>query len=126
MCISEAAALPHCPALHAHLRPSSLPLSCYHTQVLEHPQPDAVARPLDANLFIWHANLRLPVAEAEEEAGPHATERAAVAVAAQHLAGVPLHAVMVFPETYPTDGPEVRLFHALPHPNVYPHLASRE
>lgn len=95
-------------------------------EVLEHPQPDAVARPLDANLFIWHANLRLPVAEAEEEAGPHATERAAVAVAAQHLAGVPLHAVMVFPETYPTDGPEVRLFHALPHPNVYPHLASRE
>ena len=70
--------------------------------MLEHPQADAVARPLDDNLFVWHANM------------------------VARLAGVPIHAVFVFPETYPTDGPEIRVFHALPHPNVSPHLAPLE
>ncbi len=88
-------------------------------QVLEHPQADAVARPLDSNLFVWHANLRVPEGAVEEVVGSPAE-------AGQPLSGVALHAVLVFPETYPTDGPEVRLFHALPHPNVYPHLAPRE
>ncbi|KAL4434269.1 hypothetical protein ABPG75_000710 [Micractinium tetrahymenae] len=96
-------------------------------EVLEHPQLDAVARPLDANLFIWHANLRLPETEAvEAEAVGAPAAEDGQAAPAQHLAGVPVHAVLVFPETYPTDGPEVRLFHALPHPNVYAHLVPRE
>lgn len=105
---------------------TGLPPSFRHSpaskQVLEHPQPDTVARPLDSNLFIWHANLRLPEAEAAEAAAT----RSATLPVTQCLAGVPLHVVLLFPETYPTDGPEVRLFHALPHPNVFPHLAPRE
>jgi ubiquitin-protein ligase len=66
-------------------------------QVLEHPQLDAVALPIEANLFCWHANLRC-------QEGP--------------LAGVVLHCVLDFTDLYPSEGPQIRVFHALPHPNV--------
>ncbi len=39
------------------------------------------------------------------------------------LADVPLHFVLLFPDNYPTQGPEIRLFHALPHPNIAAHTA---
>ncbi|KAL4860149.1 Ubiquitin-conjugating enzyme E2 B [Chlorella vulgaris] len=66
-------------------------------EVLEHPQLDAVALPIEANLFCWHANLRC-------QEGP--------------LAGVVLHCVLEFTDLYPSEGPQIRVFHALPHPNV--------
>jgi ubiquitin-protein ligase len=74
-------------------------------QVLEHPQPDAAAMPLEDDLTVWHANLRAPD-------GP--------------LAGAAIHALMLFPDTYPTEPPEIRLFQALPHPNVRAHPALPE
>ena len=39
------------------------------------------------------------------------------------LADLPLHFVLLFPEDFPASGPEIRLFHALPHPNVSAHPA---
>ncbi|GAB4817481.1 hypothetical protein N2152v2_004527 [Parachlorella kessleri] len=66
-------------------------------EVLENPLEDAVALPLEDNLFLWHGNVRSPE-------GP--------------LADLPLHLLLIFPSSYPTQGPEIRLFHALPHPNI--------
>ncbi|GAB4817332.1 hypothetical protein N2152v2_004378 [Parachlorella kessleri] len=71
-------------------------------EVLENPMEDAVALPLEDNLFVWHANVRT-------SDGP--------------LADVPLHFVLLFPDNYPTQGPEIRLFHPLPHPNIAAHTA---
>jgi hypothetical protein len=95
--------------------------------VLEHPQADAVAFPLDGNLFVWHANLRLRCLEEDSVLVPAPAAPAAPAGRlVARLAGVPIHAVFIFPDTYPTDGPEIRVFHSLPHPNVLPHLAPIE
>ena len=66
---------------------------------------DVVALPVEDNLLVWHANLRAAD-------GP--------------LAGLPIHAILAFPHTYPTDGPKIRLYHPLPHPNVAAHMALPE
>jgi ubiquitin-protein ligase len=47
--------------------------------------------------------------------------RFAVRTSEGPLADVPLHILLLFPEDFPTHGPVVRLYHALPHPNVAPH-----
>jgi len=100
---------------HSNAQPCLLPLpSASSAQVLEHPQADVAACPLENNLFVWHANLRQPESEVATAKGPWG------------LAGVPIHAVLIFPPTYPSEGPEVRLFHPLPHPNVSAHFAPPE
>ncbi|EFN51646.1 hypothetical protein CHLNCDRAFT_54899 [Chlorella variabilis] len=71
-------------------------------EVLEHPQPDAAALPTEDDLMVWHANLRT-------QEGP--------------LAGLALHALLLFSDDYPARGPAIRLFHALPHPNIALHLS---
>jgi hypothetical protein len=68
-----------------------------HPQLLEHPQPDASAEPQEDNLFQWHANVR-------SRDGP--------------LAGVPIHCLLQFPDSYPAEGPAVYVYHPLPHPNL--------
>ena len=83
----------------AHLRLPSRPAP---PQVLEHPQPDAAALPTEDDLMVWHANLRT-------QEGP--------------LAGLALHALLLFSDDYPARGPAIRLFHALPHPNIALHLS---
>ena len=115
------------PSLMYCLQPQSTPLPPTPNlplQVLEHPQADTVAFPLDDNLFVWHANLRLRRPEEDSVEAPAPAAAAGRLVA--RLVGIPIHAILIFPDTYPTDGPEIRVFHSLPHPNVSPHLAPLE
>ncbi|KAK9843851.1 hypothetical protein WJX84_001630 [Apatococcus fuscideae] len=67
-------------------------------EVLQHPLPDVVARPLENSLLIWHGNVR-----GREGA----------------FKGCVIHFVLVFSERYPQEAPQVRLYQAIPHPNVF-------
>jgi len=57
------------------------------------------ARPMDDDLFTWHANIR----------GPEGTD---------YEGGV-FHLELKIPQTYPHDAPSVELLVDLPHPNVF-------
>ena len=56
------------------------------------------ARPLEHDLFIWHANIKA-------DDGPYK--------------GVVLHLELVIPESYPHQPPEVTLLTPIEHPNVF-------
>ena len=56
------------------------------------------AKPLDNNLFIWHANIKAPDTSA-------------------YYGGV-FHLEITFPQNYPVSAPSIRLFTDLPHPCV--------
>lgn len=57
------------------------------------------ARPLESDLFTWHANIR----------GPEGTP---------YEGGV-FHLELKFPLSYPNHPPTIRLFNKLSHPNVF-------
>jgi len=57
------------------------------------------ARPLENDLFTWHANIRGPVKTPYE--------------------GGVFHLELKFPKSYPNHPPTIRLFTNLPHPNVF-------
>jgi len=63
------------------------------------PTVGVTARPLEHDLFIWHANIR----------GPEGTP---------YEGGV-FHLELQIPESYPHHPPTVTLFTELPHPNVF-------
>ena len=58
--------------------------------VLEHPEINVVARPLEDNLFVWHGN---------------------VTTSEGSLAAVPVHFAILFSHDYPSTAPEVRPWH---------------
>ena len=63
------------------------------------PTVGVTARPLESDLFTWHANIR----------GPENTP----------YAGGIFHLELKFPMSYPNHPPTVRLFSHLVHPNVF-------
>jgi len=63
------------------------------------PTVGVTARPLENDLFTWHANIR----------GPESTL----------YAGGVFHLELKFPMSYPNHPPTVRLYTTLPHPNVF-------
>eukprot|EP00919_Chromeraceae_sp_WS-2016_P022119 GHVR01052612.1.p2 GENE.GHVR01052612.1~~GHVR01052612.1.p2 ORF type:complete len:157 (-),score=15.58 GHVR01052612.1:4294-4764(-) len=63
------------------------------------PTVGVTARPLEQDLFTWHANIR----------GPDGT---------QYEGGI-FHIEMKFPQSYPHHPPTVMLFNTIPHPNVF-------
>lgn len=63
------------------------------------PTVGVTARPLERDLFTWHANIR----------GPENT---------LYEGGV-FHVQMVFPQSYPHHPPTITLYNTIPHPNVF-------
>ena len=63
------------------------------------PTVGVTARPLEKDLFTWHANIR----------GPEGT---------LYEGGV-FHLELVFPQSYPHHPPTISLFNTIPHPNVF-------
>lgn len=63
------------------------------------PTVGVTARPLESDLFTWHANIR----------GPEETP----------YAGGVFHLELKFPQSYPNHPPTVRIFNNIPHPNVF-------
>jgi ubiquitin-conjugating enzyme E2 A len=63
------------------------------------PTVGVTARPLETDLFTWHANIR----------GPEKTP---------YEGGV-FHLELKFPQSYPNHPPTIRIFNNIPHPNVF-------
>jgi ubiquitin-conjugating enzyme E2 D/E len=63
------------------------------------PTVGVTARPLETDLFTWHANIR----------GPEETP----------YAGGVFHLELKFPQSYPNHPPTIRIFNNIPHPNVF-------
>jgi ubiquitin-protein ligase len=63
------------------------------------PTVGVTARPLENNIFIWHANIR----------GPEGT---------LYEGGV-FHLELKFPLSYPHHPPTITIFNKIPHPNVF-------
>ncbi|CAD8069540.1 unnamed protein product [Paramecium primaurelia] len=63
------------------------------------PTVGVTARPLEHDLFVWHANIRGPVGTPYE--------------------GGIFHFQLLIPESYPHQPPKIDLFTELPHPNVF-------
>lgn len=63
------------------------------------PTVGVTARPLETDLFTWHANIR----------GPGNTL----------YAGGIFHLELKFPQSYPNHPPTIRIYNKIPHPNVF-------
>lgn len=63
------------------------------------PTVGVTARPLETDLFTWHANIR----------GPEKTP----------YAGGIFHLELKFPQSYPNHPPTIRIYNKIPHPNVF-------
>lgn len=63
------------------------------------PTVGVTARPLENDMFTWHANIR----------GPEKT---------LYEGGV-FHLELKFPQSYPSHPPSIRIFNNIPHPNVF-------
>lgn len=63
------------------------------------PTVGVIARALESDLFVWHANIRGPAKTLYE--------------------GGVFHLEMRFPMSYPNHPPVIRIFTNFPHPNVF-------
>ena len=63
------------------------------------PTCGVTARPLENDVFTWHANIRGPAKTPYE--------------------GGVFHLQLKFPKSYPNHPPTIRFFNNLPHPNVF-------
>lgn len=72
------------------------------------PTVGVTARPLEHDLFTWHANIK----------GPEGTLYEGYRYVLINLIRGVFHLELIVPQSYPHQPPQINLFTELPHPNV--------